>query len=154
MMDQSDRTARNQVGQQRVEGGQAQAVDHRHRIRRQRLPCGPSLHDGEPGGLVARLAQRREEPVVVVLAARKAFWRQRGRTARCASAGLGGDGEGAPRHPSAAHGEDGTPAPRGGREPPAQPPEEPEKPKEIGGPAGPEPTRFGDWERKGRCIDF
>jgi len=25
---------------------------------------------------------------------------------------------------------------------------------EIGGPAGPEPTRFGDWERKGRCIDF
>jgi hypothetical protein len=27
-------------------------------------------------------------------------------------------------------------------------------PKEIGGPAGPEPTRYGDWERKGRCIDF
>jgi hypothetical protein len=26
--------------------------------------------------------------------------------------------------------------------------------KEIGGPPGPEPTRFGDWERKGRCIDF
>lgn len=25
---------------------------------------------------------------------------------------------------------------------------------EIGGPPGPEPTRFGDWERKGRCIDF
>ncbi len=25
---------------------------------------------------------------------------------------------------------------------------------EQGGPAGPEPTRFGDWERKGRCIDF
>jgi hypothetical protein len=25
---------------------------------------------------------------------------------------------------------------------------------EIGGPQGPEPTRFGDWERKGRCIDF
>ena len=25
---------------------------------------------------------------------------------------------------------------------------------EIGGPTGPEPTRFGDWERKGRCIDF
>ncbi|NXX71789.1 SDHF4 factor, partial [Spizella passerina] len=23
-----------------------------------------------------------------------------------------------------------------------------------GGPRGPEPTRFGDWERKGRCIDF
>jgi len=27
-------------------------------------------------------------------------------------------------------------------------------PRELGGPAGPEPTRFGDWERKGRCIDF
>jgi hypothetical protein len=28
------------------------------------------------------------------------------------------------------------------------------KPEETGGPPGPEPTRFGDWERKGRCIDF
>ncbi len=27
-------------------------------------------------------------------------------------------------------------------------------PKEIGGVKGPEPTRFGDWERNGRCIDF
>ncbi len=27
-------------------------------------------------------------------------------------------------------------------------------PKEIGGPKGPEPTRFGDWERNGRCTDF
>lgn len=26
--------------------------------------------------------------------------------------------------------------------------------EEIGGPEGPEPTRYGDWERKGRCIDF
>ncbi len=25
---------------------------------------------------------------------------------------------------------------------------------EIGGPKGPEPTRYGDWERKGRAIDF
>ncbi|XP_782052.1 succinate dehydrogenase assembly factor 4, mitochondrial [Strongylocentrotus purpuratus] len=25
---------------------------------------------------------------------------------------------------------------------------------EKGGPRGPEPTRYGDWERKGRCIDF
>jgi hypothetical protein len=25
---------------------------------------------------------------------------------------------------------------------------------EIGGPPGPDPTRYGDWERKGRCIDF
>jgi len=28
------------------------------------------------------------------------------------------------------------------------------QPREIGGPAGPEPTRFGDWERAGRCVDF
>jgi len=27
-------------------------------------------------------------------------------------------------------------------------------PAERGGPTGPEPTRFGDWERAGRCIDF
>ncbi|XP_061442168.1 succinate dehydrogenase assembly factor 4, mitochondrial isoform X2 [Rhineura floridana] len=26
--------------------------------------------------------------------------------------------------------------------------------QERGGPKGPEPTRYGDWERKGRCIDF
>ncbi|WP_050748377.1 DUF1674 domain-containing protein [Granulibacter bethesdensis] len=28
------------------------------------------------------------------------------------------------------------------------------QPVEHGGPKGPEPTRFGDWERNGRCIDF
>ncbi|HXY99149.1 MAG TPA: DUF1674 domain-containing protein [Stellaceae bacterium] len=27
-------------------------------------------------------------------------------------------------------------------------------PREIGGPKGPEPTRYGDWERNGRCTDF
>lgn len=27
-------------------------------------------------------------------------------------------------------------------------------PAETGGPEGPEPTRYGDWEKKGRCIDF
>ena len=26
--------------------------------------------------------------------------------------------------------------------------------KEIGGPAGPEPTRYGDWEKKGLTSDF
>lgn len=25
---------------------------------------------------------------------------------------------------------------------------------EIGGPRGKEPTRYGDWEAKGRCWDF
>lgn len=29
-----------------------------------------------------------------------------------------------------------------------------ERPPEIGGPEGPEPTRYGDWERKGLCVDF
>ncbi len=28
------------------------------------------------------------------------------------------------------------------------------RPAETGGPKGLEPTRYGDWERKGRCIDF
>lgn len=29
-----------------------------------------------------------------------------------------------------------------------------EKPIETGGPKGLEPTRYGDWERAGRCVDF
>lgn len=42
---------------------------------------------------------------------------------------------------------------------PQQQPETPEtnaddKPEEVGGPKGPEPTRYGDWEKAGRCIDF
>lgn len=53
------------------------------------------------------------------------------------------------------------------RQPPA-PPAQPEltgpqpeiadtakaKTAEIGGPKGLEPTRYGDWERNGRCTDF
>jgi hypothetical protein len=27
-------------------------------------------------------------------------------------------------------------------------------PPENGGPKGPEPTRYGDWERKGIAVDF
>ena len=27
-------------------------------------------------------------------------------------------------------------------------------PAETNGPKGPEPTRYGDWEQKGRCTDF
>ncbi|MDB2513801.1 DUF1674 domain-containing protein [Alphaproteobacteria bacterium] len=27
-------------------------------------------------------------------------------------------------------------------------------PTELHGPKGPEPTRYGDWEQKGRCTDF
>ncbi len=54
--------------------------------------------------------------------------------------------------------EDGTDEPRAatqGERPtenaPADPPRET---REIGGPSGPDPTRYGDWERRGRCIDF
>lgn len=45
-------------------------------------------------------------------------------------------------------------------EPETKPPQAPEpapeaeQPVEIGGRDGPEPTRFGDWEKNGRCIDF
>jgi homeobox protein ESX1 len=46
--------------------------------------------------------------------------------------------------------------PKPGAAPPpgAAPAAKPALPKEIGGPSGPEPTRFGDWERKGRVSDF
>jgi len=29
-----------------------------------------------------------------------------------------------------------------------------EVPREIGGRGGLDPTRYGDWEKNGRCIDF
>nr|WP_291220103.1 DUF1674 domain-containing protein [Dokdonella sp.] len=29
-----------------------------------------------------------------------------------------------------------------------------ERPVEIGGRGGPDPVRYGDWEKNGRCIDF
>ena len=28
------------------------------------------------------------------------------------------------------------------------------RPREIGGRDGPEPTRYGDWEKDGRAVDF
>ena len=36
---------------------------------------------------------------------------------------------------------------------PAMQPDE-ASPVEIGGREGPDPTRYGDWEKNGRCIDF
>ncbi len=41
-----------------------------------------------------------------------------------------------------------------GRRTPSESGVPPEKVKEIGGPKGPEPTRYGDWEKGGRCSDF
>ncbi len=43
---------------------------------------------------------------------------------------------------------------------PSAEPDNPEKSeqhvpvREVGGPKGKEPTRYGDWEKNGRCIDF
>ncbi|GBQ39884.1 DUF1674 domain-containing protein [Komagataeibacter europaeus] len=31
---------------------------------------------------------------------------------------------------------------------------QPAEADEVGGPKGPEPTRYGDWTVKGRCVDF
>ena len=33
-------------------------------------------------------------------------------------------------------------------------PAKPALPPEFGGPSGPEPTRYGDWERNGKVSDF
>ena len=41
-------------------------------------------------------------------------------------------------------GKDNTPSEAGGES----------RAKEVGGRDGPEPTRFGDWEKNGRCVDF
>ncbi len=47
-------------------------------------------------------------------------------------------------------------APRSAAAPPANAMSAPSAapPRELGGRAGAEPTRFGDWEKNGRCIDF
>jgi hypothetical protein len=37
---------------------------------------------------------------------------------------------------------------------PEPPKPAPTLPPEIGGQSGPEPTRYGDWEKNGRCTDF
>lgn len=38
--------------------------------------------------------------------------------------------------------------------PPADPPSPEPLPPEVGGAPGPEPTRYGDWQHKGRVTDF
>ena len=50
---------------------------------------------------------------------------------------------------------DGDKAPKADGAGPAKPATPgPAAPTEIGGPKGPEPTRYGDWEIGGRCSDF
>ena len=39
-------------------------------------------------------------------------------------------------------------------EPKPNPTEKPKKVEEIGGPPGPEPTRYGDWQFNGKVTDF
>lgn len=45
-----------------------------------------------------------------------------------------------------------TPAPE--QDQPEKPAPDPAPVREHGGRKGPEPTRYGDWEMNGRCIDF
>ncbi|WP_345779043.1 DUF1674 domain-containing protein [Lysobacter sp. S4-A87] len=45
-------------------------------------------------------------------------------------------------------------APEADSTPQPAPLTDPNRPKEHGGREGPEPTRYGDWEKNGRCIDF
>ena len=40
------------------------------------------------------------------------------------------------------------------KSPPVPQPDEARPAAESGGPKGPEPTRYGDWEKKGICWDF
>ncbi|WP_082112781.1 DUF1674 domain-containing protein [Pseudoxanthomonas suwonensis] len=49
------------------------------------------------------------------------------------------------------------PEPADAQERGTQPPADaaiPALPREIGGREGLEPTRYGDWEKNGRCVDF
>ena len=56
--------------------------------------------------------------------------------------------EHAPNAPATGPAEAPAPAPRLPAKPAAT------LPQEFGGAKGPEPTRYGDWEHKGRCTDF
>lgn len=59
--------------------------------------------------------------------------------------------------PNAAPGKDLSPAARRALEEAAQrhaAEAEAARAAELGGPKGPEPTRFGDWERRGIAVDF
>lgn len=49
---------------------------------------------------------------------------------------------------------DGSTSTAGGRQPGLPKEIFSEISKEIGGRDGPDPVRYGDWEKKGRCIDF
>jgi len=73
-------------------------------------------------------------------------WRSRGAAARLGSPAFG-------RHIPAMS-KSQTPETKQPEPAPAKTPPERAKDKEIGGPKGPDPTRYGDWTVNGRCIDF
>ena len=56
-----------------------------------------------------------------------------------------------PGDASATHGDDARPADQAQADPAGG---DTTREAEYGGPKGPEPTRYGDWEKNGRCIDF
>jgi hypothetical protein len=68
---------------------------------------------------------------------------------RSAPAKVGAGREPAPAPPESRQGPGRPAAENAQRQRPAQP-----AVPEIGGPKGPEPTRYGDWEKGGRCTDF
>jgi len=59
--------------------------------------------------------------------------------------------DGSPKETALA--ETDTPKPDHNKKPETAAPQ-PAQPREIGGPKGPEPTRYNDWEKGGRCVDF
>jgi len=54
----------------------------------------------------------------------------------------------------AGSGDAGQPAAGTAPRPETPTPRQEQMPGEKGGPKGPEPTRYGDWEKGGRCCDF
>lgn len=57
-----------------------------------------------------------------------------------------------PLFPPSGTGDEQPPSPSADGKPPKE--TTAKEAKEIGGPKGPEPTRYGDWEVGGRCTDF
>lgn len=59
-----------------------------------------------------------------------------------------------PQAPQPSRSTEAQPVPRRSDPPRSPDPESPEAPREYGGRKGPDPVRYGDWEKNGRCIDF
>jgi hypothetical protein len=61
----------------------------------------------------------------------------------------------APASPAIAPAGDAAPTlPAGMPRPAADAATDTPRPRETGGPKGPDPVRYGDWERNGKCVDF